>query len=156
MANYCRNCGSQMPENGVVCTSCHVPVNVGVSFCQHCGAVTNSNQVKCPRCLGELQPSWLENRRLYQKSRTVACTLGLALGWVGAHNFYLGRTKTAVAQLLLSLLSLCSGVLILLIFVPMLWAIFDVLAISSGKIDTDAYGIQLRGRAMPMRKKSRF
>lgn len=156
MADYCRNCGNQMSDNGIVCPSCQTPVNVGVSFCQYCGASTTSEQAKCPRCLHELQPSWLQNKRLFQKSRSVACVLGLGLGFLGVHNFYLGRTKTAVFQLLLTCLSFLSGIFIFLIFVPMIWAVLDVLALSSGKISTDAYGIPLRGRAIPIRRPNRF
>ena len=39
-----------------------------------------------------------------QKSKIVAGLLGLFLGTLGVHNFYLGYTGKAVAQLLLTLI----------------------------------------------------
>lgn len=41
-----------------------------------------------------------------QKSKMVAGILGILLGSLGVHNFYLGFTGKAVAQLLISILSL--------------------------------------------------
>ena len=41
-----------------------------------------------------------------QKSKLAAGLLGIFLGALGVHNFYLGNTGKAVAQLLISLLSL--------------------------------------------------
>lgn len=40
------------------------------------------------------------------KSKIVAGILGILLGALGIHNFYLGKTKLAVIQLLISVLSL--------------------------------------------------
>jgi TM2 domain-containing membrane protein YozV len=40
---------------------------------------------------------------LNKKQASVAYVLWFFLGYFGAHNFYLGRTGTAVAQLLLTL-----------------------------------------------------
>ena len=41
----------------------------------------------------------------YAKSRVVAGILGILLGGLGIHNFYLGFTKKAVIQLLITVLS---------------------------------------------------
>ena len=40
-----------------------------------------------------------------QKSKIVAGILGILLGGLGIHNFYLGFTKKAVIQLLITVLS---------------------------------------------------
>ncbi|OKL50699.1 hypothetical protein BM477_01495 [Boudabousia marimammalium] len=40
-----------------------------------------------------------------QKSRVVAGVLGILLGGLGIHNFYLGYTKLGVIQLVLTILS---------------------------------------------------
>ena len=39
-----------------------------------------------------------------QKSKLVMLILAIFLGWAGGHNFYLGFTSKAVAQLLISIL----------------------------------------------------
>lgn len=41
-----------------------------------------------------------------QKSRVVTGVLGILLGALGIHNFYVGRPKIGVAQLLISIVSL--------------------------------------------------
>ncbi|SEE73539.1 TM2 domain-containing protein [Arthrobacter alpinus] len=41
-----------------------------------------------------------------QKSKVVAGILGILLGSLGIHNFYLGKTKIALIQLLVSVISL--------------------------------------------------
>ncbi len=57
-------------------------------------------------------------------SLLVAYLLWWFLGWLGAHRFYLGRTKSAVAQLLLFVIG--SALAILLVGYPLLiiWAIW--------------------------------
>jgi TM2 domain-containing membrane protein YozV len=58
-----------------------------------------------------------------KKEACVAYVLWFCLGWVGAHNFYLGRTGVAVVQLLLTLSIVGIGItffwhLIDAIFIP--------------------------------------
>ena len=50
------------------------------------------------------QPSYNQPPIYAQKSKIVAGLLGLFLGGLGVHNFYLGYTGKAVAQLLLTLI----------------------------------------------------
>ena len=67
------------------------------------------------------------------KSKVAFVLLGVFLGSLGIHNFYIGRTKQGVIQLLISLLSLGT-----LWFVSWIWAIGD-----SCNINTDASGTPL-------------
>ena len=69
------------------------------------------------------------------KSRVIAGVLALIVGSFGIHNFYLGYTSKAVAQLILAFLScgLVSGV----------WAFVEAILIFAGTINTDANGIYL-------------
>ncbi len=67
------------------------------------------------------------------KSKVAFVLLGVFLGSLGIHNFYIGRTKQGVIQLLISLLS--AG---LLSFVSWIWAIVDICT-----INTDASGTPL-------------
>lgn len=77
-----------------------------------------------------------------QKSRATTAVLAFFFGIVGAHNFYLGRTGIATAQLLLSVLSLC-----LLSWVTAIWAFIEMILYlvgNSPRWSTDAYGVPLR------------
>ncbi len=58
------------------------------------------------------------------KSRTTYTILGVALGFLGVHNFYLGRTGVGVAQLLITLLSFG-----FLFWLSWIWAAIDVLTV---------------------------
>ena len=69
----------------------------------------------------------------------VAGLLAIFLGGFGVHNFYLGYTGKAVAQLLLSLLS-CG----LLSWVSSIWGLIEGILIISGSIDKDGQGNPLR------------
>ena len=51
------------------------------------------------------QPQFAAGGQVGQKSKIVAGILGILLGGLGIHNFYLGFTKKALAQLLITVLS---------------------------------------------------
>ncbi len=97
----CRNCGMQyMSDEAVMCTRCQAPKGEGSQFCPCCGIPTKQPmQTVCLNCgvdmtgFGNTSP----------KSKIAAGVLGLFLGLFGAHNFYLGYTKKAVIQLLLTI-----------------------------------------------------
>ncbi|WP_425865133.1 NINE protein [Arthrobacter sp. TWP1-1] len=55
---------------------------------------------------GYQQPSYGMAGAGEQKSKVVAGILGILLGSLGIHNFYLGKTKIALIQLLVSVISL--------------------------------------------------
>ena len=60
---------------------------------------------------------------------------GIFLGALGVHNFYLGYTGKAVAQLLITVLScfVLSGV-------SAIWGLIEGIMILTGSINTDAEG----------------
>lgn len=74
-----------------------------------------------------------------QKSKVVAGVLGILLGALGVHNFYLGYTGKAVAQVLLTILS-CGTLSI----VSEIWGFIEGILILSGEISTDANGVPLK------------
>ena len=61
------------------------------------------------------------------KSRGTYIVLGLLLGGLGIHNFYIGRNGVAVVQLVIGLISPC------LFFIPLvavyIWVIGELIAI---------------------------
>ncbi|MDR1512512.1 MAG: TM2 domain-containing protein [Propionibacteriaceae bacterium] len=76
------------------------------------------------------------------KSKIAAGILGILLGAFGVHNFYLGRTGTAIAQLLITVLSIG-----LLSPVSAIWGLVEGILILSAKPGTkwayDAHGVPL-------------
>ncbi len=74
-----------------------------------------------------------------QKSKVTAGILGIFLGVFGVHNFYLGYTGKAVAQLLLTLLS-C----FMLSPVTEIWGLVEGILLLTGSINTDGKGIPLK------------
>ena len=108
MAKFCSNCGEPLPENAYICVKCGVKV------------VENVKNTEASR---------------NSKSKIAAGLFGIFLGGIGVHNFYLGYTGKAVAQLLITVLS-CG----LLSFVSVIWGLIEGILILSGSIDKDAQG----------------
>ncbi len=69
------------------------------------------------------------------KSKIAAGLLGIFLGSLGVHNFYLGFTGKAIAQLLISLLS-CGT----LSWASAIWGLIEGILILTGSMNTDADG----------------
>ena len=113
MAKFCTNCGAELNENQDVCLKCGVRVN------------------KIPTNNFNYNPD--------AKSKIAAGLLGIFLGCFGIHNFYLGYTGKAIAQLLITLLS-C----FILSVVSAVWGLIEGILILTGSINTDANGNQLR------------
>ena len=96
--------------------------------------------------LSELRRSERSRRGGVHTMRRCACAAGS--GWgaeiqdggrSGIHNFYLGYTGKAVAQLLISVLS--CGILAL---ASQIWGLVEGIQILTGSIATDANGIPLK------------
>jgi len=136
---YCRNCGKEVAEQAVMCVSCGVPPRSGKKFCQNCGAETNPAAEMCTQCGVRLATAV---NPAEQKSKLAAGLLGIFLGWLGIHRFYLGYTSIAVAQLVLGLLGIVTcGITSLASWI---WGIVDGILILTGRISTDAKGIPLK------------
>lgn len=140
---YCKNCGQEIDNLAAVCIHCGVAVGNGTKFCQNCGNQLPENAVFCVNCgvavtnaTNEVKPSTNPDA----KSKIVAGLLGIFLGCFGVHNFYLGYTKRAVAQLLLTVLS--CGVLSV---ASEIWGLIEGILYLVGheKYKTDANGVEL-------------
>ncbi len=133
---YCRNCGNVMDNNAVVCVKCGVPRGSGTNFCPNCGTNTVPGAVVCVNCGVSLAaPTGL----VPQKSKMAAGLLGIFLGSLGVHNFYLGYTGKAVAQLLISILS-CG----FLAVASEIWGLVEGIMILTGSINKDGKGNPLK------------
>ncbi|MFQ6778186.1 MAG: NINE protein [Alphaproteobacteria bacterium] len=101
-------------------------------FCPNCGAKGLSAQAKmCPKCGHPININ-TGTKGASPKSRLVAFLLAFLVGIFGAHRFYLGKTGTAITQLVLTLTlfgMIISGI----------WALIDWIVILCGDM-TDKDG----------------
>ena len=104
MAKYCANCGKELTDEQDICLNCGVRVKK---------STTSSD----PNA----------------KSKLAAGLFGIFLGVFGVHNFYLGFTGKAVAQLLITVLS-CG----ILSPVSAIWGLIEGIMILAGNINKDA------------------
>lgn len=132
----CRNCGNQIDPMAAVCVHCGVAVGTGNRFCGNCGAPSNPGATVCTQC-GVAFPVPVPAGM--QKSKIAAGILGILLGGLGIHNFYLGYTGKAVAQLLISILSIG-----FLSFVSAIWGLVEGIMILTGSIAVDGKGVPLK------------
>ena len=98
---YCKNCGNPVDPNAAVCLNCGCAKGTGLSYCHNCGQPLAPGAAICTNCGYAATPAANPNA----KSKLAAGLLGIFLGGIGVHNFYLGFTGKAVAQLLISVLS---------------------------------------------------
>ncbi len=136
MAKFCKNCGKELNPGQEVCLNCGARVDSGngqnsaKGYCYNCGAELNPGQDVCLKCGVRVN-----NASNGDKSKMAAGLLGIFLGAFGVHNFYLGYTGKAVAQLLITCLS-CG----ILSPISAVWGLIEGILIICGNITTDANG----------------
>lgn len=128
---FCRNCGNQMDNSAAVCVKCGVPTGQGVNFCHNCGNQTAPGAAVCTSC-GVALAQVIQGE---QKSKMAAGLLGIFLGAWGVHNFYLGNTGRAVAQIIVTIVTCGVGAI---------WGLIEGIMILCGSIKTDAKGVPLK------------
>lgn len=130
---YCRNCGSEIDPNAAICVKCGFAKGTGTKYCANCGQETAEGAKVCVNCgfaidnTANIDPST-------QKSKMAAGLLGIFLGGLGVHNFYLGFTGKAIAQIVLSC---CFGA-------GAIWGLIEGILILTGNINKDANGVPLK------------
>ena len=107
-------------------------------FCSNCGAELNEEQEICLKCGVRVKNSNTKNTDPNAKSKMAAGLLGIFLGQWGVHNFYLGYTGKAVAQLLFVVVGF------FMVAAAGIWGLIEGIMILSGSINTDANGNPLR------------
>ena len=78
-------------------------------YCSSCGSVINKSADFCPSCGVKIrsQPGLGVGTEEYsEKSRIVAGVLGIVLGGLGIHRFYLGSVGIGILQIILSIITL--------------------------------------------------
>jgi len=97
---YCRNCGKEVDDKAVACPGCGVPPRLERKFCFNCGTATQPNQAICTKCGVALGAEGGSGT----KSKVAAGLLGIFLGALGIHKFYLGYQKEGLIMLLVTLI----------------------------------------------------
>ena len=114
MAKYCSKCGTELKE--------------GNKFCPNCGASSSTTGTNSTYNVGTSQ----------YKSKLAGGLLGIFLGSLGIHNFYLGYNQKAVTQLLLTLIGwIACGIGPI---IAGIWGLVEGIQILTGAINTDADG----------------
>ena len=124
---FCKNCGKEIHPEAALCVACGFRNGDGNKYCAHCGQPVMEGAEVCLSCGFATRPQVVAPPNA--KSKLVAGLLGLFLGGIGIHNFYLGYTGKGIAQILLS----CTGI-------SAIWAFVESIMIFMGKIDKDANG----------------
>jgi len=94
---FCTNCGNSVSEQAVACMSCGAKPVGHRKFCRHCAAALNPEQVICIKCGAKIISGTFSVLRSVgggatagTKSKVVAGLLGILLGGLGVHKFYMG------------------------------------------------------------------
>ena len=126
MAKFCQKCGTELGKNDTFCSNCGSKANEEAKTTTKDTTTTTNNT---------------NTNNSQAKSKMAAGLLGIFLGSLGIHNFYLGYTGKAVGQLLLTLLGwiLCG----LGPIAAWIWGLVEGIMILSGSINTDAEGNEL-------------
>ena len=135
---FCKNCGQQyVTDEAVMCVKCGAQKGVGNSYCPNCGQPTQVGNMVCMNCGVALNSA--NYGPVGDKSKLAAGLLGIFLGAFGVHNFYLGYTGKAVAQLVLTVATCGIGAT-----VSGIWGFVEGIMILCGSINKDANGRGLK------------
>lgn len=108
-------------------------------FCSNCGEKVKDNQDVCLKCGVTIKEKNVTPSTA-PKSKIAAGLLALFLGSLGVHNFYLGYTSKAVAQLLLTIIG---WIIIVGPIISSIWAFVEAIMLFAGSISVDADGNKL-------------
>lgn len=136
---FCKNCGKNLGEvQNDLCAECEATLNTSPIIDENVDVIKEIGKEKEEKENIGKDSTNNENDNKKAKSKVTAGLFGIFLGYLGVHNFYLGYTGKAVAQLLLTILS-CGS----LSFVSGIWGFVEGILILTGEISTDADGVKL-------------
>ena len=148
---FCKSCGKEIPEGNELCDEC-AQANSSSTENTTAESTVNENTITYET---ETPEATVVNDNQYNtnnsnsnvnpnpKSKLAAGLLGIFLGSLGVHNFYLGYTTKGLIQLLVTLLGgvLTCGIASFAIYV---WGLVEGIMILTGSINTDANGNPLK------------
>ena len=118
------------------CKQCGRPIDDGQELCEDCKVRVENNTVQEePKAETTQTTNTSSTVQSAPKSKIAAGLLGIFLGAFGVHNFYLGYTGKAIAQLLITLLTCGFGA-----FISSIWGLIEGILILTGSINVDGNG----------------
>lgn len=97
-----------------ICSKCGAPISGNNTACEYCGFVLKTTTPQQPQRQQPQQPQTVYQQTIYQqvgnpaidqrwpiKSKVTAGVLGILLGGIGIHKFYLGKVGMGILYLLL-------------------------------------------------------
>ena len=135
---YCKHCGSELAEKEKSCESCGYSRGHGSGYCPACGKKIPFGAEECQYCGAELS----NGQEKPPRRRIVAGLLGIFLGFLGIHNFYLGYFKRGLLKLIFSLVLIVLG-LVFLLPLMICWGMLEGVNILFGNVRVDARGVFL-------------
>lgn len=140
---FCKNCGNEVAPGTAYCPKCGQAIDWnqaqganGYGYAQQPQPGMNNGYGYAQQPQPQPQPVYVAPQA--KKSKLAAGLLGIFLGSLGVHNFYLGYNGKAVAQLLISLLTCGVGAV-----VSGIWGLIEGIMILIGSISVDANGVPL-------------
>lgn len=127
---YCRSCGKEVANEAIACVGCGVAPGTGNKYCANCGIETPPQAVFCTKCGANTAGASGE-----LKSKLAAGLLGILLGGLGIHRFYLGYTGLGIAQIAVTVVTCGFGAL---------WGFVEGILVLTGNINRDALGRPLK------------
>ncbi len=128
MAKMCPSCGSMNDDTANNCGNCGASLNNS--------GQPQMSQTQQPQ-MNQYQQPQMNQYAQYpnQKSKLVAGLLGIFVGSLGIHNFYLGNTGRGIAQIIVSFVTCGIG---------SIWGFIEGIMILTGSINVDANGVPLK------------
>ena len=142
---FCKSCGKEIPEGQELCDECATKATENVVEGATVENNTSSNETQAQEgtVVNNTYNANNSNQNPNAKSKMAAGLLGIFLGSLGIHNFYLGYTTKAIVQLLVTLLGgvVTCGLASVAVYV---WGLVEGIMILTGSINTDANGNPLK------------
>ena len=133
----CKNCGKEVEEGKEYCVDCEPKEEAVIEETTTQEVDVETETVEEPKVENKTETTNTTSAEL--KSKMAAGLLGIFLGAFGVHNFYLGYTGKAIAQLLITVLSCFT-----LSVVSEIWGLIEGILILTGSMNTDADGNPLK------------
>lgn len=136
---HCPNCGQENQEEAKFCLKCGKEVG-GPSQCPSCGKEIPPEALFCSGCGRSISASqgsvgYGASTLGEAKSRLAAGLLGVFVGGLGIHRFYLGYVGIGIAQIIVTICTCGVG---------HIWGFIEGILILVGSIDKDAQGKPLK------------
>ncbi len=130
---FCPQCYHELNDSDQFCYYCGAKIELPIQHCPNCGHEIHKQDHNCSHCGYQLPLQ--RTKVVYPKRKIVAIILGLILGGLGIHNFYLGYSSKGFFQIVLFFVGLLTfGATT---FLAIIWGLIDVCALLLGIINRD-------------------